>query len=191
MSDWFSAVRIIHIMSAVFMAAPLYMLIVVNERTQFGKPIDPKMDGYSESIITHQPRRCYIYLGALFVTGIALFLITGQGLGPLVRNWMVATKIVLALVLLGLLTYVHTVIQPLINALVARSETEDVGAQLWPLRRRRKRLSAICLFLVVTIVLLGVRLVVPYSVPLLIVFVVLAALLAWRAFGAPVPWGFV
>lgn len=190
MSDWFSAVRIIHLVAAVFMAAPLYMLIVVNERMGFGKPIDSKMDGYMERIITRQPKRCYIYLVALFITGVAMFLILGQGLRPLVTNWMVTGKIVLALVLLGLLTYVHTVIQPQVNALVARAGTEDVAAQLWPLRRRRKRLAAICLFLVLTIVLLGVRLVVPYSAALLVIFVVLSALLAWRAFNAPVPWGF-
>lgn len=191
MSDWFSAVRIIHVLAAVFMAAPLYLLIVVNERARFGKAIEAQMDGYMEGIIHRQPIRCYVYLGALLGTGVAFFLLTGQGWAPLVRNWMVTTKVVLTFIVIGILTYVHTIIQPQIMALIARSGQEDVAARVWALRKRRKRFTATCLFLVITIVLLGVRLVVPYPVWLLVVFVILAALFAWRAFSIPIPWGFV
>lgn len=190
MSEWFSAFRIIHVLAAVFMAAPLYLLIVVNERARFGKAIEQQMDGYMEGIIHGQPYRCYAYLTALIVTGVLFFLVTGQGLAPLVRNWMVTTKVVLTFVVLGILTYVHTVIQPQIMALVARSGQEDVAGRVWALRKRRKRFTATCLFLVITIVLLGVRLVVPYSAALLVLFIVLAALFAWRAFNVPVPYGF-
>lgn len=190
MSDWTSTVRIIHVVAAVFMAAPLYMLIVLNERGRFGRAIEPQMDGFMEGIIGGQPRRCYIYLAVLVVTGVAFFLLMGQGLAPLVSNWMVTAKMVLTAVLFGILTYVHTTIQPQINALVARSGQEDVGARVWALRRRRKRLAATCLFLVLTIVLLGVRLVVSFSPALLVVFLALALLFAWRALNAPVPFGF-
>jgi len=190
MSEWSSAVRIIHIVAAVFMAAPLYLLIVVNERARFGKAIEEHMDGYMEGIIHGQPIRCYMFLGALIVTGVAFLLLTGQGWGPLVSNWMIATKIVLTIVVLGILTYVHTTLQPQIMALVGRSGQEDVAARVWALRKLRKRFTATCLFLVLTIVLLGVRMVVPYSPALLALFIVLAALFAWRAFNVPVPYGF-
>lgn len=190
MTDWSSAVRIVHIIAAVFMAAPLYLLIVVNERARFGKAIEAQMDGYMERIVVGQPVRCYMFLGALIITGVAFLLLTGQGWAPLVSNWMVTTKVILTLVVLVILTYVHTTIQPQIMALVARSGQEDVATRVWVLRRLRKRFTATCLFLVITIVLLGVRLVVPYSPGLLVLFIVLAALFAWRAFNAPVPYGF-
>lgn len=190
MPEWPSAVRIVHIIAAVFMAAPLYLLIVVNERARFGKAIEAQMDGYMERIVVGQPVRCYVFLGALILTGVGLLLLTGQGWEPLVRNWMVTTKVVLTLVVLALLTYVHTTIQPQIMALVARSGGEDVAARVWALRRLRKRFTATCLFLVLTIVLLGIRMVVPYSPVLLALFVILAALFAWRAFNVPVPYGF-
>lgn len=187
MSEWWNAARVIHVVAAVFMAAPLYMLILVNERARHGRAIEANMDGYMEGIVSSQPLRCYVYLAALAVTGFGFFLLAGRGLEPIIGNWMVATKVVLTLVLAGLLTYVHTGIQPQIVALLARGG-ED--AAIWALRKRRKRLTATCLFLVITIVLLGIRLVVPYSPTLLAASVALGALFAWRAFGAPVPWGF-
>lgn len=190
MAEWFSVVRILHIIAAVFMAAPLYMLIIVGERGPFGKAIDLKMDGYMERVIASQPRRCHIYAGTLFVTGLLLLLLTGQGLRPVVSSWMVATKVVLTLVLIGIVSYVHWGIQPQITRLMARAEAEDVAGAVWPLRRRRKRLAAVCLFLVLTVVLLGVRLVSPYPLALLLAFLILAALFTWRAFRVPVPWGF-
>jgi len=190
MTEWSSAVRIVHIVAAVFMAAPLYLLIVVNERVRFGKAIEARMDGYMERIVSGQPVRCHVFLGTLILTGVAFLLLTGQGWGPLVSNWMITTKVVLTFVVLAVLTYVHTTIQPQIMALVARSGQEDVAARVWALRKRRKRFTATCLFLVITIVLLGVRLVVPYSLALLVLFTALAALFAWRAFNVPVPYGF-
>src|SRR3990172_6108286 len=190
MTEWSSAGRIVHIVAAVFMAAPLYLLIVVNERVRFGKAIEARMDGYMERIVSGQPVRCHVFLGTLILTGVAFLLLTGQGWGPLVSNWMITTKVVLTFVVLAVLTYVHTTIQPQIMALVARSGQEDVAARVWALRKRRKRFTATCLFLVITIVLLGVRLVVPYSLALLVLFTALAALFAWRAFNVPVPYGF-
>lgn len=190
MTDWSSAVRILHVVAAIFMAAPLYLLIVVNERARFGKAIEAQMDGYMERIVVGQPVRCHVFLGTLILTGVAFLLLTGQGWEPLLRNWMVTTKVILTFVVIAILTYVHTTIQPQIMALVSRSGQEDVAARVWALRRHRKRFTATCLFLVIVIVLLGVRLVVPYSPALLALFVVLAALFAWRAFNVPVPYGF-
>jgi len=190
MFEWLSMARILHVIAAVFMAAPLYMLIVVGERGAFGRRIDAAMDGYMERIVSGQPRRCYAYVAVLFFTGLALLILTGQGLAPVVTNWTVALKVVLTLAVLGIITYVHMVLQPQVNHLVASAETEDVAVKVWPLRSLRKRLAAVCLFLVLTIVLLGIRLVVPYSAATLLLFLILAAMFAWRAFRVPVPWGF-
>lgn len=104
---------------------------------------------------------------------------------------MVTAKVGLTLVVVGILTYVHTAVQPQIMALLERAGQEDVGARIWSLRKLRRRLSATCLFLVITVVLLGVRLAVPFSPAVLVVFLVLAAAFAWRAFSVPVPFGFV
>src|SRR4030067_358214 len=88
---------------------------------------------------------------------------TGRGLAPVVTNWPVALKVVLTLAVLGIITYVHMVLQPQVNHLVASAETEDVAVKVWPLRSLRKRLAAGCLFLVLTILLLGIRLRAPAS----------------------------
>jgi len=94
MFEWLSMARILHVIAAVFMAAPLYMLIVVGERGAFGRRIDAAMDGYMERIVSGQPRRCYAYVAVLFFTGLALLILTGQGLAPVVTNWTVALKVV-------------------------------------------------------------------------------------------------
>lgn len=63
---------------------------------------------------------------------------------------------------------------------------EDLVPKLVRLRRIRKRLSAVCLFLVLTAVIFGVKVLGGLDPALAVVFVVAAALFAWRAYRAPV-----
>ena len=63
---------------------------------------------------------------------------------------------------MGLLSYVHFSIQPKIeNLLESLSPTEpasaDLPGKLAPLRILRKKLATVCLFLVITAIILGVQ----------------------------------
>ena len=53
----YDAVKFAHILTVVFMAAPLYNLIVVNERLRFGKAPYP-VDRYFENLIKTNAVRC-------------------------------------------------------------------------------------------------------------------------------------
>lgn len=67
-----AAMMLLHLIATLFMAAPLYALISVNERARFTVPPNYNTDRYLENMIKHQPIRCYAYLAALFITGILL-----------------------------------------------------------------------------------------------------------------------
>jgi hypothetical protein len=87
-------------------------------------------------------------------------------------------------------------IQPRIDRLLAKAEGGDaipqpIAAQIAPLRLRRKRLASVCLFLVITTILLGLQVFSPFWIPLTIILIVLAALFAWRVYRTPIPYGWI
>src|SRR4030066_1588334 len=103
-----SILLLLHLLSMLFMAAPLYMLIIVNERARFTVPPGYNTDRYMENIIKGQPIRCYSYMAIILVTGILLTWSSGW-------NWTapaLIAKLVVFAVLIGLLSYVHFGIQP-------------------------------------------------------------------------------
>ncbi len=63
---------LLHLVAMLFMAAPLYMLIIVNERARFNIPPGYNTDRYMENIIKKQPMRCYAYMAVILITGILL-----------------------------------------------------------------------------------------------------------------------
>ena len=181
---------LLHLVAMLFMAAPLYMLIIVNERARFTVPPGYNTDRYMENIIKGQPIRCYAYMAIILVTGILLTWSSGW-------NWTapaLIAKLVVFAVLIGLLSYVHFGIQPRIEGILAGVKAgEEVPADKRPLlvrwRMRRKRLAATCLFFVLSALIFGVGLTLVYGWWLVAVFLVLAALFAWRAFRRPLPFG--
>ena len=61
--------KALHVIAVVFMAAPLYNLIVVNERVRFGKaPLE--VDQYFENIIRGNSTRCYVFQLTALVSGV-------------------------------------------------------------------------------------------------------------------------
>ena len=70
---------------------------------------------------------------------------------------------------------------------------EDVPADKKPAflawRGRRKRLAGSCLFLVLTSLIMGVRVMWGYAPWLVAVFLVAAAVFTWRVYRKPVPFG--
>lgn len=182
-----------HMVTVVFMAAPLYNLIVVNERVKFGKA-HLQVDQYFENLIRGNSTRCYVFQLTALVTGVLLAVLSGS-VTSLYTNPILLAKLLLLLALTGLLSIVNFAIQPGIDRLLAQA-TGDVlapslAAQIAPLRLRRKRLAALCLFLMITTVVLGLQVFAPFTRLMTATLVALGGLFAWRVYRSPVPYGFL
>ena len=185
-----AVVLLLHLVAMLFMAAPLYALITVNERARFAVPPNYNTDRFLENVIKNQPIRCYAYLAVIVVTGILLTWARGW----IWTDWALIAKLVAATAIGFLLSYVHNGIQPHIESILDKLKPgEEVSAEdrvtllVW--RTRRKRLAGICLFLVLTALIMGVRVTWGYAPWLVAVFMVAAALFAWRVYRNPVRFG--
>ena len=185
MENLYEFLRFLHIMSFVFMAFPLFNLIVVNERAMMGSEFVYGIDRYMENIIRRGALRCYVFQTTVLVSGILLLIFGDLGIESLWRNWVVLVKTLLLFLLMGLLSYVHFGLQPKIETLMAQVDSdapapENISADLKPYRVRRKQLATFCLFTVITIIILGLQVYSTFSSLLTIGLIVLAALFAWR-----------
>src|SRR3972149_10882303 len=72
----YDMLKFLHIITVVFMAAPLYNLVVVNERLRFGKA-HVQVDQYFEAIIRGDSARCYVFPVTALVTGVWLVVQAG------------------------------------------------------------------------------------------------------------------
>ncbi len=193
-SQVFPIMKFLHILTAVFMAAPLYLLIVSNERGKLGPPLNFRLERYMENVVRRQPQRCYVYLTTLLATGIVLLVLKGLGLGALLTNWVVATKTILLFILTGIITYVHTQIQPKLEELLKMipddgAVPENIVKEIGALRLKRKKIGSVCLFLVITIVILGVSLTTMLSPLMIVVLTSLAAVFSWRVYNSLITYG--
>src|SRR4030067_3320681 len=91
------------LLSMLFMAAPLYMLIIVNERARFNVPPGYNTDRYMENIIKRQPVRCYAYLAVMLITGILLIWSRGWDW----TDWALITKLGAFALVTGSVSFVH------------------------------------------------------------------------------------
>ena len=194
MLEWMALLRLLHLGATVYMAAPLYMLLVVNERARFGGPLAYSTDRYMENIIGHHAKRCFIVLATVLATGLLLVWRYGFGAYWAEHDWTLWIKLVATGTLFGLLSYIHFYLQPRIEGLISQLQPnqpapEGLAPKVAALRVRRKRISAICLFTVLTAVVMGVRLLTPFPIWLVVLFVALVALFAYRTFKAPLPFG--
>ena len=185
MDDLYHLVQFLHVMSFAFMSIPLFNLIVVNERAQLGVAFDYHTDRYFENIIRRGSVRCFVFQTTVLLTGILLLVLGHLGIATLWTSWVMLAKTILLLTLMGLLSYVHFGLQPKIEALLATvdasaSAPADFAAQLKPYRVRRKRLATICLFLVITAIILGLQVYATFSPYLTVGLIMLAALFALR-----------
>ncbi len=184
-------VLLLHLVAMLFMAAPLYALLAVGERGRFTIPPNYNTDRYLENILKSQPIRCFAYLAVILVTGILLTWYKGW----MWTDWALISKLVAFTALTSLLSYVHFTIQPHIESILAGWKPgEEVPAEkkatflAW--RGRRKRLAGVCLFLVLTSLIMGLRVTFSYmSWYIVVVFIIVAALFAWRVYRTPVRFG--
>ncbi len=184
-------VLLIHLVAMLFMAAPLYALITVNERARFAVPPNYNTDRYLENVIKRQPIRCYTYLAVIIITGVLLTWYKGW----IWTDWALIAKMVVVVAIAWLLSYVHFNIQPHIESILDKLKPgEEVSAEdrptLMAWRIRRKRLAGFCLFLVLTGVIMGVRVTFSYM-PwwVVVIFLIAAVLFAWRVYRNPVRFG--
>ncbi len=185
------ALLLVHLVAAVAMAAPLYMLIVVGERARFGRPLNYATDRFMEDVIGRNAPRCFVYQATILGTGLALVRLQSGGFAPLWEEWEMAAKLGALIALVALLSVVHFGIQPRIERLLADlpedgGPPEGLAPRIAALRVVRKRLSAVCLFLVLGAVIFGVRLLAGLDLSLAIGFLAGAAIFAWRAYRTPV-----
>ncbi|MFQ6618775.1 MAG: hypothetical protein ACE5QV_08825 [Fidelibacterota bacterium] len=188
--------KFLHILGVVFMSVPLFSLIIVNERARLGGGLVYSTDRYLENIIKGQSRRCYVFQLTVLTTGIVLLIIEGMGIESIIFNWVIAVKTVLLLTLMSLLSYVHFGIQPGIESLLSKVNPEgeipeEIAAGIKPLRLRRKKLAATCLFIVITLIILGLQVVSRFNPVLTLVLIALAGLFTLRVYKSLIPFGWI
>jgi|GEM_PF-276357 len=189
-----AVLRVAHLIAALLMAAPLYMLIVVNERARLAVPPGYNTDRFLENIIRNQPVRCYVYLATILLSGLLTLMPWSAGFADRLLDPAILAKAGALVLLTGLLSYVHLGIQPKVEALLAdlgpgSLVPEERRPTLTRLRMRRKRLSSVCLFLVLTAFIMGVRASLTYGWWLVLLLLAVAALFAWRVYRRPIPYG--
>ena len=194
MSEVISVMRVVHILTAILMAWPVYALVAVNQRVRLGPPLGDRTDTYMENIIKNRTIPCFVFQGTALVSGLALIALRGQSLDDLIANPMLGLKFVLLLFIIGLLSYVHFTIQPQIDKLLdqpSRPIEGESASKIGSLRRRRKRIASICMFVVLTIAMLGVQVYSTFPLGLTLVLLALIALFTWRTYTTQMPYGWV
>jgi len=185
MENLYPVIRLWHVVSFVFMSIPLFNLIVVNERALLGTAFDYGADRFLENIIRHGATRCYVFQTSVFLSGVLLLTQSPMGIESLWMNPILLAKFIILLALMSLLSYVHFSLQPKIESHFAslRPEgpvPENFSATIKPYRIMRKKLATVCLFLVLTAIILGMQVFAPFSVLLNIILIGLAGVFALR-----------
>jgi len=196
MAEWRAVLLVIHLLSMLMMAAPFYMLVIVNERALFGGPLNYATDRYMENIIRRNAVRCFIFQGTILASGLALTFVSGYGWAALITLPSLVIKWVALVALAGLLSYIHFSLQPRIEALMAQVKADspvpaDVASKIGALRRQRKRFSGICLFLVLTGLIMGLKVTFNYNLYLAIGLIIISGIYAWRVYRKPVRLGWI
>jgi hypothetical protein len=194
MNDWFPILKIIHILTAILMSWPFYALVIVNQRARLGPPLGGRVDTYMETIIKNRAVPCFVFQATALVSGLAMVLSYGRGLDPLTENVALGLKFGLLLLISSLLSYVHFRLQPQIDALfdqLRAAASPEIISQIGRLRLRRKRAASVCMFLVLTISMLGVQVWRPLPGWLTAGLVAVIASFTWLAYKRVPSYGWV
>ncbi len=196
MENFYDILKFIHVMSFVFMSVPLFNLIVVNERALFGSTFNYYADRYMENIILHGAYRCFVFQTSIFVTGLLLLIFGDLGIEYLWTDWVMFLKTSGLFILMGMLSYVHFSLQPKIEKILENigpeSEIpENIIVQLKPYRVRRKKMATFCLFLVITIIILGMQVYTAFAPLVTIALIILAGLFSWHVSKTLIRFGWV
>ena len=190
MDHIYNIAKFSHVISFAFMSIPLFNLIVVNERGLMGSSLNYATDRYFENIIKRGAIRCYVFQCTVFLSGIVI-LFLGPGLNAIWSNWILTAETLILLFLVSTLSYVHFSIQPKIELLLEflssnERTSKDLHRKLAPFRILRKKLAILCLFLVITAIILGAQIYYRFHLFVTIALVLLAASFSIRANKSPV-----
>lgn len=186
---------LLHIISAVFMAWPLYALVTVNERPKVNAVLGDKVDDFMEGIIKEQSRRCYVFQAIILLTGLyLLFTHKELSFSALLTNWTIIGKWTGLAVLIGLLSYVVFSLQPKIDRLfeelkIKPKDKAMIIKRINSLRLKRKKTAASCLFVLLAILLFAVQIREPFSLSINLAVLALFFLFDYRVFKANIPYG--
>lgn len=187
-------ILVAHVLAAVFLAGPFYVLMVVNERAQLTGKLAYWADVFVENYIRRHLTRCCVYNWTAMISGIIL-VVWGKGWEALLSSWVIPVKIVLLGTNMLIRGYTRHFLQPKIDAIIAEAQGDpvpaEIGQRIRPLRVLRKKLSTICFFNVVVLVILGVHLATGFPLILLPLLILLAVLLTWRVNRTTMPWGWL
>ncbi len=194
MNELISALRVVHIISAILMAWPFYALVAVNQRVRLGPPLGDRADTYLENIIKNRTVPCFVFQGTVLLSGLALMYLRGQNLGLLVTNIALGLKFVLLFLMAGLLSYVHTSLQPRLDGLFAEAGNPiEAGraANIGALRTRRKQMASVCMFAAFTSAMLGMQVWVAFPWWLSILLAAALGMFTLRAYRSETPYGWI
>lgn len=192
MSTLFAIFLVLHVLTAILMAWPVYALVAVNQRARLGPPLGDRVDVYLESVIRNRTVPCFVFQGTALATGLALVVLRGLSPAVLFTNPVLGAKLALLVLIGGLLTYVHVGIQPRIDALFAEAPTPiptELASRITALRLRRKRIASACMFVVLTVAMLGVQVWAPFPAWVSVLLLLAIASFTWRSYKTVTPYG--
>jgi len=193
MDTFTSILRVVHVVTAVLMAWPYYALVIVNQRAALGPPLGDRADVYMEQTIKNRVNSCFVFQATAMVSGLWLVYRFGGGFGDLLDNSRLGAKFLLLVLIAGMLTYVHLRVQPRLDALFAEHQSDpgrtDVAERIASLRVYRKKFASVCLFCVLTMVMLGVQTWTPFAAWLTWAMLAAIAAFTYRTYRSGSPYG--
>jgi len=188
-----SILRVVHVVTAVLMAWPYYALVVVNQRAALGPPLGDRADLYMEQTLKDRVIPCFVFQATAMGSGLWLVFRFGGGFDDLLDNTRLGAKFLLLVFIAGLLAHVHFRVQPKLDALFARLQSDPertgIAGRIGELRLYRKRFASVCLFCVLTMVMLGVQTWVPFSTWLTWAMMAVMAAFTYRTYRSGSPYG--
>jgi hypothetical protein len=193
MDTFTSILRVVHVVTAVLMAWPYYALVVVHQRSVLGPPLGDRADVYMEQTIRNRVIPCFVLQGTAMASGLWLIFRFRGGFDDLVDNSRLGAKFLLLVFIAGLLAYVHFRLQPKLDSLFIEHQRDpgnsDVGERIGQLRLYRKRFASVCLFCVLTMVMLGVQTWAAFDTWLTWAMVAAIAAFTYRTYRSGSPYG--
>lgn len=178
--SFYAAVKFLHVVAAVVLAGLLFSLVVASQPLG-ARDDDNCLHQYLESLVVRNLSLALAVLGVLSSAGVSLALL--RGVGPSASP-SVAIKLILVLAIAAALIYVRFRIQPETRRLLERAGDglrvpRPLLGVIEPLRARRRRLLAGCLFLEIVAVLMAVQILRPLPILASLALAVLSGLLMW------------
>ena len=182
----YDLLRFFHVISFVFMCVLLFNLIVANERVLLGISFNYEPDNHLENIIKNGFNWCYIFQATTLITGLLLLLLGNIGIEGLWTDWIVITKTIILIVLMGTVSYVHFKLQPKIESFLSVIKTDRevpgiIFLKLKPYRVLRKWITTFYLFLVISAIVLGIQVYATFNPILSIILIGISGLFSLRA----------